>query len=144
MPLVKMRVKASNVDHATTVIKAKGFEMIIDEPVNLGGNNLGPNPLEYLLAALAGCLAVSGRGVAKEMGFELRDVNFEVIGELDPSKFMGQPTTERAGFQMITVKTKVDADCDAETLTKWAHEIEERCPVSDSIRNGTTVKIELA
>ena len=45
----------------------------IDEPPVLCGRNLGPNPVEYLLIALSGCLTTSlvahaaARGIATEM-----------------------------------------------------------------------------
>ncbi len=72
MPNMKVNVSAKKENPTKTVVKARNFEMIIDEPSNLGGTNGGANPVEYLLASLAGCLNVVGHAVAKDMGFELK------------------------------------------------------------------------
>lgn len=76
---------------------------MVDEPADLGGTDAGPNPVEYVLAGYAGCLNVVGHLVAKEMGMELKKFAVEVAGDLNPARFMGQDTPERAGFQQIRV-----------------------------------------
>ena len=37
---------------------ARGFELVVDEPEMLGGEDSAANPVEYLLAGYAGCLNV--------------------------------------------------------------------------------------
>ncbi len=144
MALVNFRVKAASENPTKTVVKARNFEIIVDEPKDLKGTDHGPNPVEYVLAALAGCLNVVGHVVAEEMGFTLRGINFELKGGLDPGKFMGEDTTSRAGYQNIEVKIKPDCDANPEQLQAWLQAIEERCPVSDNISNTTPVTINLA
>lgn len=143
MPVLKFAAKAHSETPAKTVVEARGFKMIIDEPENLGGTNDGANPLEYVLAALSGCLNVVGHVVAKEMGFTLRGIELELEGDLDPAKFSGQETDERAGYMEIRVNIKPDTDADEVTLEKWLEAIESRCPVSDNLTNPTPVKITL-
>lgn len=144
MALATFRVTAASGNPTKTVVKARNFEIIIDEPKNLQGTDHGPNPVEYVLAALAGCLNVVGHVVAQEMGFTLRGIKFELKGGLDPAKFMGQDIVSRAGYQSIEVKIKPDCDASAEQLAAWLEAIEERCPVSDNISNTTPVTIKLA
>lgn len=143
MALVKFKVTANSENPTKTVVRARNFQMIIDEPQNLGGTDHGPNPVEYVIGALAGCLNVVGHVVAKEMAFKLRGITFEVDGDLDPAKFMGQSTSSRAGYQEIRVKMKPDADATKEQLKAWLHAVENRCPVSDNLGNATPVKIVL-
>lgn len=143
MPTLKFGVKAWSENPTKAVVEVRGFKMVIDEPESLGGTNDGANPVEYLLAALAGCLNVVGHIVAKEMGFNLRGIELELEGDLDPAKFSGKDTDERAGYKEIRVRIKPDADADEETLKKWLEAIESRCPVSDNIANPTPVKITL-
>ena len=38
---------------------AKQFWIVIDEPLSLGGDDKGANPVEYLLASFGGCLKLS-------------------------------------------------------------------------------------
>lgn len=140
---MRFRVKAHSESPSKTVVKARKFQIIVDEPKELGGSDGGANPVEYVLAAFAGCLNVVSHMVAKEMGFELRGVEIDLVGDLDPSRLFGMDVPTRAGYKHITVKLKPDCDVDKETLTKWMHTVEARCPVSDNIQNTTPVKIQL-
>ncbi|MCC3145257.1 OsmC family protein [Halanaerobium sp. Z-7514] len=142
MPAVNFSVSANSENPTKVVVETPGgFKITVDEPENLGGTNDGPNPVEYVLAALAGCLNVVGHMVAKEMGIEMRDLSFKLNGDLDPAKFTGQSEEGRAGYQAINVEIEADCDADEETLAKWVEAVEERCPVSDNLANETPVKI---
>lgn len=141
---LKFKVSAKSENKTKTVVKSNGFTMIIDEPKGLGGTNEGPNPVEYLLAALSGCLNVVSHIVARELGFELNGLEIELEGILNPAKFMGKSDAERTGYKEIKVTIKPDTTADAATLEKWIQIVESRCPVSDNITNPTPVRIVLA
>ncbi|MFO8001534.1 MAG: OsmC family peroxiredoxin, partial [Marinilabilia sp.] len=66
MPKVTFSISGKNENPTKFVAKARNFEIVVDEPRNLGGTDQGPNPVEYILAAYAGCLNVMGHIVAKE------------------------------------------------------------------------------
>ena len=143
MPKAKFSVHAERENATKVKVTAGKFTMIVDEPPNLGGTDDGANPVEYVLAALAGCLNVVGNMVAKEMGFELKSLSFDVEGELDPAGFMGKSKDVRPGYQEILVKAHVETDADEQTLNKWLETIESRCPVSENLSNTTPVKIKI-
>ncbi len=138
---LKFRVNAESANPTKTVVKARDFELIVDEPASLGGKDEGANPVEYLMAAYAGCLNVVAHLVAKEMNFELRGVKIDIEGNLNPAKFMGMSNAERSGFKGIVVNIEADASADAATLEQWKEAVCERCPVSDNIKNVTPVQI---
>ncbi len=141
MPNLNFSIKSKSENPTKTIVEARNFKMIVDEPQNLGGTDGGANPVEYVLAALAGCLNVVGHLIAKEMGFEIKGISIDIDGDLDPAKFMGQNVDSRAGYSEIRVKIKPDTDADDATLSKWVKAIESRCPVSDNLTNATPVKI---
>lgn len=143
MAVVKFGVKAKSENSTKTIVEARGFRMTIDEPENLGGTNSGANPVEYLLAALSGCLNVVGHLVAREMGFKLNGLEIVLDGDLNPAKFAGKSMEDRAGYKEVRVIMKPDTDADKETLDKWLKAVESRCPVSDNISNPTPLKIML-
>ena len=143
MSELTFRVSAHSENPTKTVIQARGFELIVDEPKELGGTNAGLNPVEYVLAAFSGCLNVVAHLVAKEMNFELRGVKINLSGVLDPAKFTGAETSERAGYKRIDVEILPDTDADSATLEKWLQTIEQRCPVSDNLSNATPVHITI-
>ncbi|HOP09878.1 MAG TPA: OsmC family protein [Oscillospiraceae bacterium] len=143
MPNIKFGVTAKSENNTKTVVTTRGFTMTIDEPESLGGTNGGANPVEYLLAALSGCLNVVGHLVAGEMGFRLNGLEIDLQGDLDPAKFTGQSTSGRAGYNDIRVTLMPDTDANQETLDKWLKTVESRCPVSDNIANPTPLHLML-
>ncbi|HOD87699.1 MAG TPA: OsmC family protein [Bacteroidales bacterium] len=135
------RIKAVSASPMKTIVKARNFEIIIDEPQEMGGTDEGASPVEYLIAAFSGCINVVAHLVAKEMNFELRGVEIDIYGDLNPAKLFGQSNEERAGFKQINLSIKADTDADEATLEKWLEAIESRCPISDNLQNPTPVKI---
>lgn len=125
------------------VAKTRQFTLTIDEPEGLGGTDQGANPVEFLLAAYAGCLNVMGHIVASELGFKLNNIRIELEGDLNPAKVFGKQTNDRAGYKEIRVNIFPDADTNEANLAKWLEIIESRCPVNDNLINPTPVKISL-
>lgn len=139
MAKVKYSIDAKSESPAKIVANAGEFKIIIDEPTDLGGTNEGPNPVQYVLAALCGCLNVVGHMIAREMGFTIRGLEFEAEGDIDPAKLYGKSGGKRAGYEEIRINIKVDSDADEDILAEWLEKVDERCPVSDNLANATPV-----
>lgn len=122
-------------------VSTRDFSFLIDEPASFGGTDTGPNPLEYALAALAGCMNIVIHMIAKERGVEIRSLKLTVNGELDPSRLMGQPTENRSGFRQIEVIADIDSDASATELDEILRLSELRCPVSDNLSEATPVVV---
>ncbi|SEP31475.1 Uncharacterized OsmC-related protein, partial [Halogranum amylolyticum] len=142
----RFAVSAESESETKTVVEAREFEFVVDEPPSLGGTNDGPNPVEYLIGAWAGCLNVVVHTVGEERGIDLERVKIAIEGDLDPRKFLGIDEDVRAGYQEINVRIEVESDADEEALEALRAEVEERCPVGDNIDNPTPtdVAIEVA
>ena len=141
--MLTFEVTAVSTSDTGLTVKARDFEFIVDEPAALGGGDLGPNPVEYELGALLGCLNVVVHLVAKEQGVTLTSFSATARGDLDPAKFMGADTDVRAGYLAIEVTIVVEGDADADKLDEIARISESRCPVSDNIANTTPVAITI-
>ncbi|TVR67947.1 MAG: OsmC family peroxiredoxin [Spirochaetaceae bacterium] len=124
-------------------VSARDFTIVVDEPKQLGGTDAGPNPLEYELASLAGCINVTGHLVAREMGLTISDLKMTLSGTLNPARFMGRGEEERAGFKEIAVVLELSGVTDAAQLEAWRAAVEERCPVSDNLNHGTEVHVSI-
>ena len=123
-------------------IKSGKFEMIIDEPENMGGTNMGPSPIQVLLMSLAGCINITGHQVARQRNMKLNGMKIKIDGNMNPCTFIGCSYEERAGFQ--TINLKVDAgfeNATREEIESWLKETEERCPVTDNIMNFTKINL---
>ena len=134
-------VDADSISKTRTDVSVGNHIFSIDEPTRLGGTDAGPNPVEYMLGALAGCLNVTGHVVAREMGFEIESMSIHLEGNLDPLVFMGKKQGMRAGFKEIRAHLDVESSASDETLQEWAKAIETRCPVSDNLSNSTPIRI---
>jgi uncharacterized OsmC-like protein len=99
------------------------------------------NPIQYLLGSLIGCLNATASMVAREMGVDIAAMDAEVEGDVDYSRFKGEDTNRRAGLQEVRVELTVDADTDEETLEDLLAAVEERCPVSETLANGTDLGV---
>ena len=126
-------------------ISAGKFKLIIDEPEQMGGSNLGPSPVQVLLMALAGCLNVTAHEVAKQQNLGLKSLNIEIEGDLDACTFMGCNDENRAGFENIKVNMNAQFEKIQmqETINQWLAETERRCPVTDNIRSLTNIELQL-
>ena len=143
MAKVSYGVSARSQHPTRLEVSAREHLLVIDEPEKLGGTDAGPNPLEYMLAALAGCINVTGHLVAKELGFQINGLSMDIMGELNPARYMGRPTEDRSGFTVVKVEVRLEADVSDETRQNWIESVESRCPISDTISAGTSVEVFL-
>lgn len=139
----RFEISAESESETKTVVEARNFEFVIDEPAALGGTNEGPNPVEYLIGAWAGCLNVVVHTVGEERGIDLDAVEIQIEGGLDPRKLLGVDEDVRAGYQELHVRIDVESNADEETLDALGEEVEERCPVGDNIGNPTPIDVTI-
>ena len=137
----RFAVSAESESETKTVVEARDFEFVVDEPSSLGGTDDGPNPVEYLIGAWAGCLNVVVHTVGEERGIDLERVAIDIEGDLDPRKFLGIDEDPRAGYREINARIEVESDADEEALEALAAGVEERCPVGDNIENSTPTDV---
>ena len=109
----------------------------------MGGTDEGANPVEYILAGLAGCLNVVGHIVAKELGFTIDKLKIEVVGNINPDRLFGASDNERAGFKKIDLKLIPETDAPIDILVKWLKIVQDRCPVKDNLMNITPIGISV-
>jgi len=95
------------------------------------------NPIEYLLGSLVGCLNFTATRVAREMDVDIEGMEAAVEGDVDYSRFKGEETDARAGLQDVRVALSVETDADEGTLEEMLEAVERRCPVSETLANGT-------
>jgi uncharacterized OsmC-like protein len=139
MSILNFSINGQSLSATKLETKARSFSFIIDEPPTLGGNDEGPNPVEYLLGSYAGCLNVVLHVVAKELEITIQKLNIEVNGDLDPNKFIGGSSLNRAGFQNINVNIDIETNVNVEQENKLIETAKSRCPVNDNLSNTTQI-----
>lgn len=144
MSELKILIHGHSENATKFVSKARNFNLVIDEPVDLGGTDEGANPVEFLLSAYAGCLNVVGHIVAREMGFSLHRVYIDISGNINPDRLFGKSYKDRAGFKSIRVRLSPESDATPEQLQSWLEEVERRCPINDNLKNPTSIHLNCA
>jgi uncharacterized OsmC-like protein len=113
-----------------------------DHPAVLVGQDSGPTPVEFLLHALAACLASGLANIAAVRGVELSEVTAEVQGDIDLLGILGLSDEVRNGFKQIKVHFTLRGD-DADKLRDVVEQSRRRSAVYDVLTNGVPVSIEV-
>lgn len=116
-----------------------GKEVLIDEPKHLGGTDVAPNPVEYILAALGGCINVLVITFADQYSVVVEDLDVQIEGDLDPDGFLGINPTVRPGYEEIRYSVDITSPSQPENIQALLTHVDQICPVKDTLL-GTTVK----
>ncbi|PZE21626.1 OsmC family protein [Paenibacillus xerothermodurans] len=127
MAKISIKVSAQS-EGVYTEARTGNHQVIIDEPVAAGGQDRGPNPLQLVLSALAGCESIIANMVAKEIDFDLQGIEFEIHGEVDLRGLKGDPSV-RPYFETVTINAKVKTDETPERVQELQEKTDVRCPV---------------
>lgn len=124
-------------------VTIREHSLTIDEPTSIGGTDLGPSPVEVILAALGSCQEITYRAFAAAMGIELDNVAVELEGDIDFRGFFAVDETVRAGFGNIRAIVKIESRASAADLERLREAVNSHCPVLDILRNPVPVKLDL-
>ncbi len=106
----------------------------LDMPELLGGTHKGMMPLEALIAAYAGSLNVVGNFVAHTTDFDLRDWEFTIWAEFDPSGIWGLQEVSKP-IHVVHIEVKVVTPESERRLKQLRKEIEKRDPIHNILKN---------
>lgn len=124
-------------------VNCGAHRIIMDQPTHAAGLDLGPTPLELILAAIAGCFGTIGRLLAHQQKIELRGMRFDLQADYDPAGLLGRDPSVRPGFQALRVLVEIDADLSPEQKQAFLLEVERRCPLADNLTHGTQLHSQL-
>jgi uncharacterized OsmC-like protein len=113
----------------------RDHSMDIDEPEMIGGTDLGPNPVEIVLAALGTCQAITYRIWASMLGITLDRVTFETEGDIDLNGLLGLRDGVRPGFRQIRHRVVLFGPETEERYRELAETVDRHCPVYDIVAN---------
>jgi uncharacterized OsmC-like protein len=117
------------------------FAVEADEPAVLLGRDEAPNPVEYLLHALAACLTTSMVYHAAARGIEIEEIESSLEGDIDLHGFLDLDPKVRKGYEGIRVSFKIKADVAQERLQEIVQLGTGYSPVFDSLTNGVPVSV---
>ena len=139
-PLIKVSLEAHCPTMSLTEVRTRGHSLVIDEPPYRHGTDVGPTPLETMLAALMSCTHVISRRIAHERGLELTFKKMSCIGHLD-HRGIDLEADVPVPFPRIELAIEAKTTMDEGALDAFKEELEKRCPMSVILRQAGS-KIE--
>jgi uncharacterized OsmC-like protein len=119
------------------------FALDADEPPLLLGRDLGPNPVEYALTALAACVTSSIVYHAAAKGVVIRSMESRLEGDIDLQGFLGIRDDVPRGYKEIRMYVNIDADAPPEKLEEIIQLGPTYSPVFDTITRAVPVTVQL-
>ena len=117
------------------------FVVDASEPPVLFGHNEAPNPAEYLLHSLAGCLTLTIVNIAAARKVVLHEVTSTLRGVLDSRGATGIDDSYRNGFERIEVDFTIRGDAPTAKLQEIVDRAKTRSVVYDMVTNGVPVDL---
>jgi putative redox protein len=111
-------------------VTAGRFELVADEPESAGGTDLGPQPTDLLLAALASCFAMAVAYAARKRDIVLADLAVSATGVYDGP-----------GFADLTLE--VSSSHDAAELERLVTAAKRLCYFSNTFRNQPDITVSI-
>jgi putative redox protein len=109
-------------------VTARAFEIRVDEPLEAGGDDTGPQPTELFLASLASCFALALAHVAGKRQIMLDHLSVRAVG-----RYYGP------GFNEL--RLEVEADNPRDELADLAERAAAVCYVSNTLRAVDAVQV---
>ena len=82
-PIWKFNISGSQQSSTRATASARGKDAIIDEPIQRGGTDEGPMPVEYVFMGLLGCTHVISNKLAKANGITFTDMDIDIDVTMD-------------------------------------------------------------
>jgi uncharacterized OsmC-like protein len=118
---------------STASIRGK-FSVAMDEPKALGGTDTAPNPVEVILASLAGCQEITWKAYGQATGTPIESVSVHLDGHIDLRGFFAVDEKVRPGFQEIRGTVTVKSSATTEQLQGLKEIVDGHCPVLDMLK----------
>jgi uncharacterized OsmC-like protein len=120
-------------------IRTGAHSFKVDEPPALGGADVAANPVQYALASLGSCQAITYQFWAEQLGIGFDTLSVRVEGDLDVRGFFGFDDGVRPGFSAVRVEVTVTGPESPERYQDLAAAVDRHCPVLDLFANPVPV-----
>lgn len=117
-----------------TEVLIGAHSLLIDEPVLMGGKDLGPTPIDLLLSSLGTCKAITMRMYADQKNWPLNSIEIALEAEVLKS--------ENGQLTQINVQVKFNGDLDEKQKERILR-VGEKCPVHKILNNPIQIETNL-
>lgn len=134
---VKVRLSG---DAYTSEILTPYHHLLADEPIDVGGQNLGPTPYDLLMASLGTCTVMTLKMYSDRKGWDVGEIivylNHDKVHQKDS---MGVEDSNSAKISRFTRTLEVKSELSEEMRAKLL-EIADKCPVHKTLHEPLEVE----
>ena len=125
-------------------IHSDDHHWLADEPKRLGGDNLGPDPYEHLLAALGACTSMTIRMYANRKSWPLEDVSVHLTHRREYLEDCADcDEGQGSKLEILRRVIRLTGDLDVEQRNRLM-EIADRCPVHRTLEGHLQIETSAA
>jgi putative redox protein len=122
-----------------TEVSARSHAIVADEPVSLGGTDLGPTPYEFLLTALATCTVITLRMYADRKQWPLASASVSLRTSRSHELDCEGCETNKVDIGRIESRIDLGGPISEEQRARLI-EIAGRCPVKQTLERGISIE----
>ncbi|CAM1371337.1 OsmC family protein [Tenacibaculum xiamenense] len=111
--------------------KMRNHFAVIDEPLESGGTDTAPTPVEYLLTAIGGCVSITLRMYAERKGWDLGEIKVKV----SQKEKLGPKGIKKSLVEEISFEKEVTNE-----QRKKLIEIAGKCPIAKMVKGETPIE----
>ncbi|ASP49697.1 bifunctional alpha/beta hydrolase/OsmC family protein [Cognaticolwellia beringensis] len=141
--VVKGHVIVEEKNHKFTQhVSTNSHYWLADEPQSAGGDNMGPDPYEHLLAGLGACTAMTLRMYATRKKLAIKHIKVELKHSRDYQQDCQECENQGQGIEAIVREISFVGELDTAQQTRFL-EIADKCPVHKTLHNNVKVVSKL-
>ncbi len=125
-----------------TQIQTGRHSLIADEPTDVGGEDLGPSPYQFLTTALGACTAMTMRMYADRKGWEVDEIRVHLNHDKRHSDDCADCESSTAKIDHFDRIIEIDSQLDEKQLQRLL-EIANKCPVHRTLEGDVKVNTTL-
>ena len=135
-------VEDRNLGPFAETVRVGTHVLAADEPVSNGGTNSGPNPYDYLLAALGACTAMTLRLYARQKNWPLQKVRVWLKHDKIHAADCADCDTKEGKIVQIDRQIVLDGPLDQAQRERLL-QIADRCPVHRTLTSEIRIRTRL-
>ena len=138
-----MSIRAKSIEGLKVQIYAGQHGMIADEPLDVGGEDAGPSPYDFLLSSLAACTIMTLHVYARRKGWALDSVEVK----LDTAKIYAKDCEDcesdpNAKVDIIERELIIHGEFEDDQLSRLI-EIADLCPIHRTLTSETKIRTKV-
>jgi uncharacterized OsmC-like protein/fermentation-respiration switch protein FrsA (DUF1100 family) len=142
LPPGVVEVTEARTGHLAQTVRAGRHLLIAGEPVTLGGDDAGPSPYDYLLAALGACTSITLRLYAERKGIPAERFSLRLSHRKVHAADCADCETTEGRIDEISREISIEGDL-PESARERLMQIADKCPVHQTLTHEVKIRSRL-